>query len=142
MTEYQGLAISKEPERRPAPLPSKKDVWIPLSTLYLLKSTVLLLSGGLVFSNGQYPRLSRMAIDIPSIPSESAEPERAFSGARRTASWDRLRINSKNLEKVECIGNWLREGLIVPSGEGGLGLVCNPLAGEDGAPTDVGLQDD
>ncbi|EXA31052.1 hypothetical protein FOVG_17610 [Fusarium oxysporum f. sp. pisi HDV247] len=88
MTEYQGLAISKEPERRPAPLPSKKD------------------------------------------------------GARRTASWDRLRITCKNLEKVECIGNWLREGLIVPSGEGGLGLVCNPLAADDGAPMDVGLQDD
>ncbi|ENH63497.1 hypothetical protein FOC1_g10000105, partial [Fusarium oxysporum f. sp. cubense race 1] len=89
-----------------------------------------------------YPRLSRMAIDILSIPSESAEPERAFSGARRTASWDRLRITCKNLEKVECIGNWLREGLIVPSGEGGLGLVCNPLTGDDGAPMDVGLQDD
>jgi hypothetical protein len=72
MTEYQGLAISKEPERRPAPLPSKKDgqlsflfrsiesrrlflqiqtIWIPLSMLYLLKSNIHLLSGGLVLSN-------------------------------------------------------------------------------------------
>jgi len=30
----------------------------------------------------QYPRLSRMAIAILSIPAESSEPERTFSGAR------------------------------------------------------------
>lgn len=49
----------------------------------------------------QYPRLSRMALDLFSIPPESAEPERAFLGARRTASWDRLRMSCQNLEKVE-----------------------------------------
>jgi hypothetical protein len=32
----------------------------------------------------RYPRLHRMAVDILSIPPESAEPERTFSGARRT----------------------------------------------------------
>ena len=52
-----------------------------------------------------YPRLSRMAIDILSIPAESAEPERVFSEARRTASWDRLRRSCHNIEKVECICN-------------------------------------
>ncbi|KAF4334808.1 ribonuclease H [Fusarium beomiforme] len=36
-----------------------------------------------------YPRLSRMAVDILSIQAMSAEPERVFSGARRTISWDR-----------------------------------------------------
>lgn len=71
----------------------------------------------------RYPRLSRMAIDILSIPAESAEPERVFSGARRTTSWDRLSITCANIEKVECIGNWLREGLIKPAYEGGMGLV-------------------
>jgi hypothetical protein len=166
MTEYQGLAISKEPERRPAPLPSKKDGQLSFlfRSIEVKQKAISTDSDNLdSFINAlpleidctplewwsrleqrtQYPRLSRMAIDILSIPSESAEPERAFSGARRTASWDRLRITCKNLEKVECIGgNWLREGLIVPSGEGGLGLVCNPLAGDDGAPMDVGLQDD
>ena len=34
----------------------------------------------------RYPRLSRMAIDILSIPPESAEAERVFSGARRTCT--------------------------------------------------------
>ncbi|KAG7409403.1 Zinc finger BED domain-containing protein DAYSLEEPER [Fusarium oxysporum f. sp. rapae] len=165
MTEYQGLAISKEPERRPAPLPSKKDGQLSFlfRSIEVKQKAISTDSDNLdsfinalpleidctplewwsrLEQRAQYPRLGRMAIDILSIPSESAEPERAFSGARRTASWDRLRITCKNLEKVECIGNWLREGLIVPSGEGGLGLVCNPLAADDGAPMDVGLQDD
>lgn len=34
----------------------------------------------------QFPSLSRMAIDILSISPQSAEPERTFSGARRTTS--------------------------------------------------------
>ena len=89
----------------------------------------------------QYPRLRRMAIDILSIPSESAEPERAFSSARRTASWDRLRMSCQNLEKVECIGNWLREGLIVPCSEGGLGLPRDATSEEDIA-VDLALLDD
>ncbi|KAM5528342.1 hypothetical protein FOXYSP1_19611 [Fusarium oxysporum f. sp. phaseoli] len=59
-----------------------------------------------------YPQLSRMAIDILSIAPESADPESAFSGGRRTLSWDRERMTCENLEKVECIGNWLREGHI------------------------------
>jgi hypothetical protein len=34
----------------------------------------------------RYPRLSKMAIDILSIPAMSADPERVFSSARRTIS--------------------------------------------------------
>jgi hypothetical protein len=34
----------------------------------------------------RWPRLSLMAIDILSIPPMSDEPERVFSGARRTVS--------------------------------------------------------
>ena len=60
----------------------------------------------------QYPRLSRMAIGVLSVPAESAEAERTFSGARRTCSWDRLRLTCKNIERIELIGNWLRGGLI------------------------------
>jgi hypothetical protein len=88
-----------------------------------------------------YPRLSRMAIDILSIPPESADPERAFSGARRTASWDRLSMTCQNLERVECIGSWLREGLIVPASEGGRGLVYEPAAGDEDITIDPTLQD-
>ncbi|KAF6515990.1 hypothetical protein HZS61_004731 [Fusarium oxysporum f. sp. conglutinans] len=66
-----------------------------------------------------YPQLSRMAIDILSIAPESADPESAFSGGRRTLSWDRERMTCENLEKVECIGNWLREGHIQKTVHGG-----------------------
>jgi hypothetical protein len=53
-----------------------------------------------------------MAIDIISIPPASAEPERTFSGARHILSWDRLRLTAENLERLECIGNWRRNGHI------------------------------
>lgn len=58
-----------------------------------------------------YPRLSKMAIDILSIPSMSAEAERVFSGARRTISWDRISLGSSNIERTECLKSWLRSNL-------------------------------
>ncbi|TQV91003.1 Ribonuclease H-like protein [Cordyceps javanica] len=80
----------------------------------------------------QFPSLSRMAIDILSISPQSAEPERTFSGARRTASWDRLSMTCERIEEVECVGNWLRNGHIVASQHGGPGLVCDPdIDGDD-----------
>jgi hypothetical protein len=63
-----------------------------------------------------------MAIDILSIPVESVELERTFLGARRIARGDRLRLLIKNIKKIKYIGNWLREGYIRPSAEGGIGL--------------------
>jgi len=89
----------------------------------------------------QYPRLSRMAIDILSIPPESAEAERTFSGARRTASWDRLRLTCTNIEKIECIGNWLREGHIKPLSEGGMGLICEPTEEDNSIDVDMAVDD-
>jgi len=55
-----------------------------------------------------YPNLSRMAIDLLSIPSMSAEPERVFSGARRTISWERMRLGSKTIEHNECLKSFVR----------------------------------
>jgi hypothetical protein len=40
-------------------------------------------------------------------------------------------MSCQNLEKVECISNWLREGLIVPSSKKGLGLARDPTPDED-----------
>ncbi|KAF7573983.1 hypothetical protein PtrM4_056060 [Pyrenophora tritici-repentis] len=73
-----------------------------------------------------YPRLSRMAITILSIPAESAEPEGVFSRARRTCSWSRLRLTPRNIEIVECIGNWLKKGHIYPVRASGLGFPITP----------------
>ena len=69
-----------------------------------------------------YSQLSRMAIAILSISPESAEAERAFSGARRTCSWDRLRLRPQKIEIIESIGSWIREGLIKPTYLNGLGV--------------------
>jgi hypothetical protein len=44
-----------------------------------------------------------MAIDILSIPSMSDEPERVFSGARRTVSWDKEQIKLEIIEIRECL---------------------------------------
>ena len=64
-----------------------------------------------------------MAITLLSVPAESAEAERVFSGARRTCSWDRLRLTCDKIKKIECVGNWLRQGVIKPSAAGGIGIV-------------------
>ncbi|KAM5529205.1 hypothetical protein FOXYSP1_17049 [Fusarium oxysporum f. sp. phaseoli] len=79
----------------------------------------------------QFPRLSHMAIDILSISPQSAEPERTFSGARRTASWDRLSMTCERRQEVECLGNWMRNVHIVGTRLGVLGLVCDPDIGND-----------
>lgn len=56
----------------------------------------------------RFPRLSIMAIDILSIPAMSDEPERVFSGARRTISWDRAQLSASTIEMLECIKSWHR----------------------------------
>lgn len=53
----------------------------------------------------RYPCLYRMAMAILSLPAESSEPERAFSGSRRTCSWDRLSLSCYNIQRIECIGS-------------------------------------
>jgi hypothetical protein len=60
----------------------------------------------------RWPKLSYMAIDILSIPAMSDEPERVFSGARRTVSWDRGKMEAETLEMVECLKHWKRSGIL------------------------------
>jgi len=60
----------------------------------------------------RWPRLSLMAFDILSIPAMSDEPERVFSGARRTISWDRTQLEPETVEAVECLKHWKRSGIL------------------------------
>jgi hAT family dimerisation domain. len=53
-----------------------------------------------------------MALDVLSIPAMSDEPERVFSGARRTISWDRAQMSAETLENVECLKHWKRSGIL------------------------------
>jgi hypothetical protein len=87
----------------------------------------------------RYPKLSHMAITILSIPAESSEPERVFSGARRTCSWDRFRLRCHNIEKIECIGNWLREKHIEPLADNGMGFPMEADAEDEGEGDDDDL---
>jgi hypothetical protein len=90
----------------------------------------------------RWPRLYRMAMAILSIPAESAEPERAFSGSRRTCSWDRLRLSCLNIQRIECIGSWIREGHIRLSNLNGMGLAMEAMvADEDEELDDEVLED-
>lgn len=89
----------------------------------------------------RYPRLSHIAISILSIPAELSEPERTFSGARRTCSWDRSRLTCFNIEKIECIGSWFREGYIKPSSLNGMGLPVEPQLEDDAEAIDDDVAD-
>ena len=54
------------------------------------------------------PLLSRMAIDIYSIPAMSSEPERVFSGTKHTISDNRCKLTSETIEVLECLKSWFR----------------------------------
>lgn len=54
-----------------------------------------------------FPNLSRMALDILSIPAMSADPERLFSGAKITISDRRNRLGIFTIEALECLKSWL-----------------------------------
>ena len=53
-----------------------------------------------------------MAINILLIPAISDAPERAFSGGRRTISWERAQLGAKNIERVECLKHCKRSGIV------------------------------
>jgi hypothetical protein len=44
----------------------------------------------------------------------SAEPERLFSGGRRTVSWARCRLSARTIEMLECVKHWIKTGLDEP----------------------------
>jgi hypothetical protein len=60
----------------------------------------------------RWPKLSLMAINILSIPPMSDEPERVFSGARRTISWDRGELEPETIEMRECLKHWKKSGIL------------------------------
>lgn len=61
----------------------------------------------------RWPRLSTFAVNILSIPAMSDEPERVFSGGRRTISWERMKIGVTSVEHTECMKSWHRSGILV-----------------------------
>ena len=60
----------------------------------------------------RYPRLSLMAFDILSVPAMSDEPERVFSGARRTITWDKAQMEPNTIEMRECLKHWKKSKIL------------------------------
>lgn len=56
-----------------------------------------------------YPNLSKMAIDLLSIPAMSAEPERVFSGIKLTITDIGNRLQEGSINASECLKHWYRE---------------------------------
>lgn len=79
-----------------------------------------------------------MAISILSIAPSSAEPEQQFSDARRTQSWERLRLSPQNLQRLECMGNWFARKLI--SSEELLAMIVEAV--EMGAEMDIDFDEE
>jgi hypothetical protein len=71
-----------------------------------------------------YPNLSKMALDILTIPAMSAAPERLFSSANITISDRRNRLHGDTSEAVECLKSWRKiQNLGLESeGQGDVGL--------------------
>ncbi len=59
-----------------------------------------------------YPRLSRMALDVLSIPPMSAECERLFNVAGQMVSPFRTRLEASTIGITQTVRSWVRSGLI------------------------------
>jgi hypothetical protein len=75
----------------------------------------------IVTTSNHRPPVARYGIDLGAhvLKSGSAYP------------WDWLRLTCLNIEKVKCIGSWLREGHIIPLSLNGMGLVMEPQLEDD-----------
>jgi hypothetical protein len=59
----------------------------------------------------EYPRLTRMALEILSIPPCATECERTFSLAKLTIGSQRHSLGDNTLSELQCVRNWARGGL-------------------------------
>ncbi|EAQ93808.1 hypothetical protein CHGG_02043 [Chaetomium globosum CBS 148.51] len=64
----------------------------------------------------QFPTLSTLALDIFSIPAMAADCERAFSLAKLTLTSQRLAMDLKTLQMVQCLKNWVRRDAVTLGG--------------------------
>ena len=60
----------------------------------------------------RYPRLSRLAIDIFTIPAMSDDPERTFSSTGLIVVLRRGLLNHTAITETQCLKNWLQWGVV------------------------------
>ena len=56
----------------------------------------------------RYPNLSKMALDLLSIPAMSSDPERLFSRAKITVTDRRNKLRIEVIQALKCIKSWLK----------------------------------
>lgn len=72
----------------------------------------------------RFPRLSRMAVDILSVPASSSECERVFSLSKLVITSQRHRMTAETLQAIVCLKAWTRQGLY------NWGLIREPAASQ------------
>ena len=66
----------------------------------------------------RYPLLSKMAIDIISVPAMSAEPERLFFFCqKKTIDDSRNHLQATIVEALECMKSWFKGGYYMTAPE-------------------------
>lgn len=60
----------------------------------------------------RFPNLSKMAIDLLSIPAMSADVERLFSSAKLTVTDLRNKLQARTLKELQCLKSWNRSTVI------------------------------
>jgi hypothetical protein len=63
----------------------------------------------------RFPALSKMAIDVLSIPAMSAEAERLFSSAKLDVTDQRNSLSIQTLEVLQCLKSWCKSDAVKPS---------------------------
>jgi hypothetical protein len=63
----------------------------------------------------RFPALSKMAIDVLSIPAMSAEAERLFSSAKLDVTDQRNSLSIQTLEVLQCLKSWCNSDAVKPS---------------------------
>jgi hypothetical protein len=56
--------------------------------------------------------ISQLALDILAIPAMATDCERSFSLAKLTLTTQRLSMTTETLEKLQCLKNWVRHGVV------------------------------
>ena len=56
----------------------------------------------------RFPLLSRITINILSIPAMLSEVERLFLAAKNTIDNKRVRLTASSIEVIECLKSWFR----------------------------------
>ena len=66
--------------------------------------------------DGSFPLLARFAFDVFSIPAMASETERTFSLAKLVMTSQRQRISDNSINKILCLKNWIRRGIVPVAG--------------------------